>query len=108
MESAAEVFDGGERRDEFGPSPEGYLCYNPADIVSATLGDSARPPARPATLKAPPTTTTKKSRGASSPTSDRSPSILTTRPSPHYVDVSLFPNWQGHDQARRVSIDDGR
>ena len=39
-----EVFDDGERRDEFGPSPEGYLCYNPAGIVSATLGDSARPP----------------------------------------------------------------
>jgi Lipocalin-like domain len=34
----------GERRDEFGPNPEGYLCYNPAGIVSATLGDSARPP----------------------------------------------------------------
>jgi hypothetical protein len=44
LESAVEVFDDGERRDEFGPSPEGYLCYHPAGIVSATLGDSARPP----------------------------------------------------------------
>ena len=44
LESAVEVFDDGECRDEFGPSPEGYLCYNPAGIVSATLGDSARPP----------------------------------------------------------------
>ena len=44
LESAVEVFDDGERRDEFGPNPEGYLCYNPAGIVSATLGDSARPP----------------------------------------------------------------
>jgi lipocalin-like protein len=30
LESAVEVFDDGERRDEFGPDPEGYLCYNPA------------------------------------------------------------------------------
>ena len=44
LECAVEVFDDGERRDEFGPSPEGYLCYHPAGIVSATLGDSARPP----------------------------------------------------------------
>ena len=44
LESAVEVFDDGERRDEFGPNPEGYLCYHPAGIVSATLGDSARPP----------------------------------------------------------------
>ena len=43
LESAVEVFDDGERRDEFGPNPEGYLCYNPSGIVSATLGDSARP-----------------------------------------------------------------
>ena len=44
LESAVEVFDDGERRDEFGPNPAGYLCYNPAGVVSATLGDSARPP----------------------------------------------------------------
>jgi hypothetical protein len=39
LDSAIEAFDDGERRDEFGPSPEGYLCYNPSGIVSATLGD---------------------------------------------------------------------
>ena len=26
----------------------------------------------------------------------------------HHVDVSLFPNWQGHDQVRRVTIEGGR
>ena len=26
----------------------------------------------------------------------------------HRVDVSLFPNWQGHDQVRRVTIEAGR
>jgi hypothetical protein len=33
LESAVEVFEDGERRDEFGPSPEGYLCYHPAVLV---------------------------------------------------------------------------
>jgi hypothetical protein len=82
LESAVEVFDDGERRDEFGPNPHGYLCYNPAGVVSATLGDSARHRSRPATRKAPPTTTTNKSPGASSPTPGRSPSMSPTRPSP--------------------------
>jgi hypothetical protein len=35
LESAVEVFEDGERRDEFGPSPEGYLCYHPAVLVPA-------------------------------------------------------------------------
>ena len=26
----------------------------------------------------------------------------------HHVDVSLFPNWQGHNQVRRVTIEGGR
>jgi hypothetical protein len=26
----------------------------------------------------------------------------------HHVDVSLFPNWEGHDQVRRVTIEGGR
>jgi Lipocalin-like domain len=26
----------------------------------------------------------------------------------HHVDVSPFPNWQGHDQVRRVTIEGGR
>ena len=38
LDSAIEVFDDGERRDEFGPNPEGYLGCKPAGIVSATLG----------------------------------------------------------------------
>ena len=29
LDSAVEVFDDGERRDEFGPNPDGYICYNP-------------------------------------------------------------------------------
>jgi hypothetical protein len=26
----------------------------------------------------------------------------------HHVDVSLFPNWQGRDQVRHVTIEGGR
>lgn len=26
----------------------------------------------------------------------------------HHVDVSLFPNWQGEDRVRRVTIDGAR
>jgi hypothetical protein len=44
LEDAVEVFDDGQRRDEFGSSLEGYLCCNPAGIVSPTLEESARPP----------------------------------------------------------------
>jgi hypothetical protein len=33
VSSAVEVFDDGERRDEFGPNTEGHLCYNPVGIV---------------------------------------------------------------------------
>ena len=104
LESAVEVFDDGERRDEFGPSPEGYLCYNPAGIVSATLGDSTRPPV---------------STGDPQSGSDRDYERIARRfiaysgpfsvdvdsgTVTHHVDVSLFPNWQGEDQVRGVTI----
>jgi hypothetical protein len=69
LESAVEVFDDGERRDEFGPNPEGYLCYNPAGPFSVDVGN---------------------------------------RTVTHHVNVSLFPNWQGHHQVRRVTIEAGR
>jgi hypothetical protein len=104
LESAVEVFDDGERRDEFGLSPEGYLCYHPAGIVSATLGDSARPPV-PA---GDPQSATDSDYGkiarrfiayAGPFSADAGNGTVT-----HHVDVSLFPNWQGHDQVRRVTI----
>lgn len=42
LESAAEVFDDGERGDEFGPNPGRLSLLQPAGILSATLGDSTR------------------------------------------------------------------
>ena len=108
LESAVEVFDDGERRDEFGPNPKGYLCYSPDGIVSATLGDSARPPV---SVGDPQNATdddyvemARRFIAYAGPFSvDVANGTVT-----HHVDVSLFPNWQGHDQVRRVTIDDRR
>jgi len=108
LDSAVEVFDDGERRDEFGPNPSGYLCYNAASIVSATLGDTARP----ATSAADP-------QSGSADDYEKMARHFIAYAGPfrvdvgnetvtHHVDVSLFPNWQGHDQVRRVTVDGGR
>jgi Lipocalin-like domain len=99
LESAVEVFDGGERRDEFGPDPDGYLCYNPAGIVSATLEDSARPPVSAADPQSGTSDDYEKMArhfiAYAGPFSvDVGNGTVT-----HHVDVSLFPNWQGHDHA---------
>ena len=108
LESAVEVFDDGERRDEFGPNPQGYLSYNPAGIVSATLGDSARPRVS--------------ARDPQSGTDDDYQEMarrfiayagpftvdVGTGTVTHHVEVSLFPNWQGRDQVRRVTIEGKR
>jgi hypothetical protein len=108
LESAVEVFDDDERRDEFGPNPKGYLCYHPAGIVSATLGDSARLPVSTAD----PQSGTDDDYGRmarrfiayAGPFSVDVDNGTVT----HHIDVSLFPNWQGRDQVRRVSIEGGQ
>jgi hypothetical protein len=106
--SAVEVFDDGERRDEFGPDPEGYLCYHPAGIVSATLGDSARPPIPAGDPQSGTDDDYEKMARrfiayAGPFSADAGNGTVT-----HHVHVSLFPNWQGHDQVRRVTIEGGR
>ena len=108
LESSVEVFDDGERRDEFGPNPVGYLCYTPAGIVSATLGDSSRPPVSAGDPQSGTDDDYEKMArrfiAYAGPFSvDVGNGTVT-----HHVDVSLFPNWQGHDQVRRVTIDGGR
>jgi hypothetical protein len=60
------------------------------------------------TRKAAPTATTGKWPGTSSPTPGRSAPIPETGTVTHHIDVSLFPNWQGHDQVRRVTIEGRR
>jgi Lipocalin-like domain len=108
LESAVEVFDDGERRDEFGPNPAGYLCYSPAGVVSATLGDSARPPVSAVDPQsgtdADYENMARHFIAYAGPFSVDVGNATVT----HHVDVSLFPNWQGHDQVRRVAIEGGR
>jgi Lipocalin-like domain len=108
LESAVEVFGDGERRDEFGPNPHGYLCYNPAGIVSATLGDSTR---QPVSAVDPQSGTdgdyeriARRFIAYAGPFSADVDNGTVT----HHIDVSLFPNWQGEDQVRRVTIAGGR
>jgi hypothetical protein len=108
LEGAVEVFNDGERRDEFGPNPEGYLCYSPAGVVSATLGDSARPPVSAADPQSGTgedyETMARRFIAYAGPFSvDVGNGTVT-----HHVDVSLFPNWQGHDQVRRVTVEGER
>jgi hypothetical protein len=108
LESAVEVFDDGERRDEFGPRPDGYLCYNPAGIVSATLGDSARPPVPAGDPQSGTDDDYEKMAryfvAYAGPFSVDAGNGTVT----HHVDVSLFSNWQGRDQVLRVTIEGGR
>jgi Lipocalin-like domain len=108
LESAVEVFNDGERRDEFGPNPEGYLCYSPSGIVSATLGDSARPVLSAGDPQGGTDEDYEKMARrfiayAGPFTVDLENGTVT-----HHVDISLFPNWQGHDQVRRVTIESER
>jgi hypothetical protein len=107
LEGAVEVFDDGERRDEFGSRPEGYLCYNPASIVSATLEESARPPVWAGDPQSGTDDHCEKWPGTSSPTPGFSLDVGNGTVT-HHVDVALFPNWQGRDQVRRVTIDGRR
>jgi hypothetical protein len=87
------------------PNPAGYLCYNPAGIVSAILGDSARP----AVSAGDPQSGTeddyeKMARhfiAYAGPFSVDVDNGTVT----HHVDVSLFPNWQRDDQVRRLTIE---
>jgi hypothetical protein len=100
------VFDDGERRDEFGPNLN--PCYNPAGIVSATLGDSARTPVPAGDPQ----------RGTDDDYEKMARHFIAyagpfsvdvgNGTVTHHVDVSLFPNWQGHDQVRRVTVEGGR
>ena len=71
LESTIEVFDDGERRDEFGPNPEGCLCYPPPASCQRHSGTRHGHQYRPVTRKTAPTATTGKWPGTSSPTPGR-------------------------------------
>jgi hypothetical protein len=108
LQSAVEVFDDGERRDEFGPNPDGFLCYNAAGVMSATLGDSARPPVSAGDPQGGTDEDYRKMArrfiAYAGPFSvDVGNGTVT-----HHVEVALFPNWQLSDQLRHVTIEGRR
>jgi hypothetical protein len=80
----------------------------PVGVVSATLGDSARPPVSAGDPQSGTDDDYEKMArhfvAYAGPFSvDVGNGTVT-----HHVDVSLFPSWQGRDQVRRVTIEGGR
>lgn len=102
--SAHQVLADGERRDEFGLPADGYLVYTPDGVVTAVLGSMTRAPFAASDPAAGTSTEYGAARHmiayAGRWTFDARASAMT-----HHVDVSLFPNWQGQDQVRRVALE---
>ena len=90
-----------------GPNPGGYLCYNPAGVVSAVLGDSARPPVSAGDPQSATDDDEEMARRFIAYAGPFSVDVANGTVT-HHVDVSPFPNWQGHDQVRRGTIERGR
>jgi hypothetical protein len=90
-------------RDEF-DDPAGYLSYAPNGVVTAVLGSLNRPLFA---LDDPQDGTAAEYHSAARNmiayagryTFDATSSTMT-----HSIEVSLFPNWQGREQPRRVSL----
>jgi hypothetical protein len=106
--SAVQFFDDGERRDEFGPNPAGFLCYNPGGIVSATLGDSHRP--RVAATDPQGASPEEYASAASRFIAYAGPFTVDPekRTVTHHISISLYPNWQGEGQVRSFVVDGDR
>jgi len=103
--SAEEVFEGGDRRPQFGPSADGYLSYSPNGIVTAVLGSTKRPASSaPSPESASDSDVVAMARdfiaygGPFSVDSD-------TNTVTHHIDIALFPGWQGGEQIRTFTVD---
>ena len=103
--SVVSVYEDGQRVDELGPRPAGYLCYTPEGFVSATLGDSTRPTSRAgdphsATADEYAAMTRKFIAYAGRYSLDEATSTVV-----HRMEVSLFTNWTGQGQERHLAVD---
>jgi hypothetical protein len=103
--SAVQHFDDGSSHDEFGPNAHGYLSYTEAGTVSAVLGASDRP----ALAAADPQDATPDEYASSAQRFIAYAGSFTlneaTGEVQHSIDVSLFPNWEGHSQLRLLALD---
>lgn len=108
LDSAVQVFQDGERIDEFGSAADGYLCYTAQGTVTAVLGSTARA----ALDAADPQAATPAEYAIAARqfiayagrfTIDSDHGDVT-----HHIDVSLFPNRQGQGQHRHLVLDGDR
>jgi len=101
--SALQVFDDGEHRPEFGTPADGYLVYTPDGVVTATLGAMTRPPFAAADPAQGTGAEYESARHliayAGRWSFEPDTSVMT-----HHIEVSLYPNWQGQAQERRVAL----
>ncbi|MFJ7495878.1 lipocalin-like domain-containing protein [Streptomyces sp. NPDC097727] len=88
----------------FGPTPYGLIVYTPQGYMSAQLGRGDRPPLRSARLEDAPAD--KLAQAAVGYVAYGGPfEVLDPTTVEHHVTTSLFPNWIGRAQVRKVSFE---
>jgi hypothetical protein len=103
--SAVQHFDDGSRVAEFGPNACGYLSYTAEGTVSAVLGASDRP----LVAARDPQDATPEEYASSARTFVAYAGAYSldeeTGEVEHHIQISLYPNWQGHSQLRVLQLD---
>jgi len=95
--------DAGHVMLPLGPSPAGVLVYAQAGVMSVAIMREGRPRFAAGDIMA--GTDTEKARAAESYLSYAGRWELAGDRMHHHVDISLFPNWVGDVQERRVTLD---
>ncbi|MFF8919207.1 lipocalin-like domain-containing protein [Streptomyces sp. NPDC015032] len=87
-----------------GPTPYGLIVYTPQGYMSAQLGRGDRPPLRSARLED--ASTDELAHAAADYVAYGGPfEVVDPTTVEHHVTTSLFPNWIGRPQVRKVSFD---
>ena len=93
----------GEVIQPLGPTPNGLIIYTPQGYMSAQLGRGDRPPMRSARLED--ATTDELAQAAVGYVAYGGPfEVVDATTVEHHVTTSLFPNWIGRPQVRKVSF----
>jgi hypothetical protein len=93
----------GEVIHPLGPAPSGLLIYTPQGYMSAQLGRGDRPPMKPARLED--AAADELAQAAVGYVAYGGPfEVVDAATVEHHVTISLFPNWTGHPQVRKVSF----
>ncbi|MFD9002339.1 lipocalin-like domain-containing protein [Streptomyces sp. NPDC059582] len=100
------VATGGDGRivHPLGPRPHGLIVYTPQGYMSAQLGRGDRPPAQSERLEE--ATPDELAQAAVTYVAYGGPfHVVDPTTVEHHVTTSLFPNWAGKPQARKVSFE---